>query len=259
MIATKHIGTVGAATQASATYTERRQQRIDWLLSNGLPPLPVAPYQDPHRYHKVVKASNTRGAHCPLTKDLQPIPLFSGKNPSFKDADGTPHLINHHVYQSRLPTNNELKQWFKHPSNGIGTLGSDRIKWIDLDSKQFASPDECDRSFQMLLEQRPELRLTLLEKTQSGGFRIGVRVQKPLEFTNFSLSRGGDHVGECLGAGRFTVLSPTIGPTGKSYVNLNCPDKLLEINEIDFIYPTKTKTSQPPTKPQKNVKIDTIA
>ncbi|WP_231607193.1 hypothetical protein, partial [Crocosphaera watsonii] len=61
------------STQPSLTYTERRQQRIDWLLSNGLPPLPVAPYQDPHRYHKVVKASNTRGAHCPLTKDLQPI------------------------------------------------------------------------------------------------------------------------------------------------------------------------------------------
>ncbi|WP_048327277.1 hypothetical protein, partial [Crocosphaera watsonii] len=26
---------------------------------------------------------------------------------------------------------------------------------------------------------------------------------------------------------------------------LNCPEKLLEIDEIDFIYPTKTKSSQP--------------
>ena len=110
MTATMHIGTACAATQPSATYTERRQQRIDWLLSNGLPPLPVAPNQDPHRYHKVVKASNTRGAHCPLTKDLQPIPLFTGKNPSFLDANGTLHLINHHVYQSRLPSKKELKR-----------------------------------------------------------------------------------------------------------------------------------------------------
>ncbi|WP_197090159.1 hypothetical protein, partial [Crocosphaera watsonii] len=100
--------------------------------------------------------------------------MFTGKNPSFKDADGTPHLINHHVYQSRLPNKKELKRWFKNPENGIGTLGSDRIKWIDLDSKQFSSVKECDRSFQELLEQRPELRLTFLEKTQSGGYRIGV-------------------------------------------------------------------------------------
>ena len=247
------------STQPSATYTEQRRQRLDWLLSNALPPLPVAPFQNPHRYHKVVKASNTRGAHCPLTTDLRPIPLFTGKNPSFLDADGTPHLINHHIYQSRLPSKKELKRWFKHPDNGIGTLGSDRIKWIDLDSKQFRDQAECDKAFQTLLEQRPELRLTLLEKTQSGGYRIGVQtvVNYNLRFTNFSLFPGGDHVGECLGEGRFTVLSPTIGPTGKPYVNINCPEKLVKIDQIDFIFPTKTKSSQTPTTPKKNVKIST--
>ncbi len=176
--------------------------------------------------------------------------------------DSNSHLINHHVYQSRLPSKKELKRWFKHPDNGIGTLGSDRIKWIDIDSKQFRDQSECDRSFQSLLELRPELKLTLLEKTQSGGYRIGLQLSSNYSrhlFTNFSLSPGGDHVGECLGAGRFTVLSPTIGPTGKPYVNLNCPEKLLKIDEIDFIFPTKAKSSQTPRTPKKNVKISTVA
>ncbi|MDJ0731113.1 MAG: hypothetical protein QNJ33_14090 [Crocosphaera sp.] len=260
MIATMPIGQVCAATQPSETYSEQRRQRLDWLLSNGLPPLPVAPFQDPHRYHKVVKASNTRGAHCPLTQDLQPIPLFTGKNPSFLDADGIPHLINHHIYQSRLPSKKELKRWFKHPDNGIGTLGSDRVKWIDIDSKQFRDQAACDKAFKTLLEQRPELRLTLLEKTQSGGYRIGLKAEADYNchlFTNFSLSPGGSHVGECLGEGRFTVLSPTIGPTGKPYVNINCPKKLVKIDKIDFIFPTKAKSSQTPLTPKKNVKIST--
>ena len=243
------------STQPSTTYAEQRQQRIHWLLSNSLPPLPVAPFQDPYRYHKVVKASNTRGAHCPLNKDLQPIPLFTGKNPSFLDSDGIPYLINHNVYQSRLPNKKELKRWFKHPDNGIGTLGTDRIKWIDIDSKQFPSQEDCDSSFQELLKQRTELRLTLLEKTQSGGYRIGVRVNDHIRFTNFSLSPGGDHVGECLGFGRFTVLSPTIGPTGLPYVNINCPEKLLKVDKIDFIYPTKSKNSQKQTTSKPDVKL----
>ncbi len=254
-----HIGQFCAATQPSETYTEQRRQRLEWLLSNSLPPLPVAPYQDPHRYHKVIKASNTRGAHCPLNQDLRPIPLFTGKNPSFLDADGNPHLINHHIYQSRLPSKKELKRWFKHPDNGIGTLGSDRIKWIDIDSKQFRSQEECDLRFQTLLEQRPELKLTLLEKTQSKGYRIGVRVDKQTKFTNFSLSPGGNHVGECLGTGRFTVLSPTMGISGTPYQSLNCPKTLLEIEEIDFLYPTKAKSSQAPITPKKNVKISPVA
>ncbi|MEA5537078.1 bifunctional DNA primase/polymerase, partial [Crocosphaera sp. XPORK-15E] len=245
-------GTNPAATQPSpSSYITQRQQRIDWLLSNGLPPLPVAPFQDPHQYHKVVKASNTRGGHCPLTQDLQPIPLFTGKNPSFLDANGIPHLINHHVYQSRLPSHKEIKRWFKHPDNGIGTLGSDKVKWIDIDSKQFQDQEFCDRSFNELLELRPELKLTLLEQTQSGGYRIGVKVKNPIKFTNFSLAPGGNHVGECLGAGRFTVLSPTMGASGKRYQSLNCPEKLLEIEEIDFIYPTKTKAT--PDTPSKGI------
>ncbi len=245
-----------STTQPSESgFLTERQQRITWLHSQGLPPLPVAPFQDPYRYHKICKGSNNRGDYCPLTIDLKPIPLFTGKNPSFLDANSIPHLINHQSYQKKQPTSKELKRWFKHPDNGIGTLGSDRVKWIDLDSKQFPSQTECDRAFNQLLEQRPELKLTLLEKTQSGGYRIGVKVRKPTQFTNFCLSPGGRHVGECLGTGRFTVLSPTAGLSGKHYQSLHFPDKLVEIEEIDFLHPTKSKkgnakVSQPPRQPQ---------
>ncbi|MGH2416599.1 MAG: hypothetical protein ACRDEA_23465, partial [Microcystaceae cyanobacterium] len=165
-------------------YIAQRQAKIQWLLSNGLPPLPVAPAQDPYKYYKLIKATNNRSEHCPLTPDFKPVALFTGKNPSFLDANGTPHLINHHIYQSRLPSKKELKRWFANPDNGIGTLGSDRVKWIDLDAKQFENQEDCDRAFNLLLERQPELKLTLLEKTQSGGYRIGVKVKQPVEFTN---------------------------------------------------------------------------
>ena len=39
----------------------------------------------------------------------------------------------------------------------------------------------------------------------------------PPSFTNFCLEPGGHHVGEILGPGRFAVLAPTIGPSGRSY------------------------------------------
>ncbi len=64
MIATPCIGTDRATTQPSestSTYIAQRRERLKWLLSQGLPPLPVAPFQDPYRYHKVVKASKGYG------------------------------------------------------------------------------------------------------------------------------------------------------------------------------------------------------
>jgi hypothetical protein len=228
-----------------------RAQKISWLLANSLPPLPVAPAQDPYRYHKVIKASRSRGEYCPLNSDRHPISIFTGKNPSYLDESGKPHLVNHQAYQTRLPSNKEIKRWFANSDNGIGTLGceiasgtkSERIYWIDLDVKQFKSQEECAIAFKELLDRQPLLKETLLEKTHSGGYRIGVKVTQPTDFTNFCLEPGGAHVGECLGAGRFTVLAPTIGTSGKAYSEINCPERLVEIEQIDFIYPTKEKTS----------------
>jgi hypothetical protein len=232
--------------------TSVRSEKISWLLANHLAPLPVAPAQDSYKYHKVVRASGNRGEHCPLNSDRTPIPIYTGKNPSYLDEAEKPHLINHHVYQKRLPSKKELKRWFANRANGIGTLGSDRVCWIDLDVKQFASQKESDRAFDLLLERQPLLRETLIEKTHSGGYRIGVRVKNPSEFTNFCLEPGGAHVGECLGAGRFTVLAPTIGVSGNAYESINSPEQLVEIEQIDFIYPTKEKKEAAKPLPTKN-------
>ncbi|MFM6005927.1 MAG: hypothetical protein ACKPA7_19835, partial [Sphaerospermopsis kisseleviana] len=83
-------------------YTEERSQVIQLLLSLGLPPLPVAPRQGD-------------GA------------IFTGKNPSYLDANGSPHILAHTKYQKILPSQSELDLWFSHPLTGIGTLGTDAI------------------------------------------------------------------------------------------------------------------------------------
>jgi hypothetical protein len=81
-------------------------------------------------------------------KQGNPIPAFTGKNPSYLDRSGKPHLVNHRQYQSQLPSDRELREWFANPLNGVGTLGGwNNTIWLDLDLKQFASKEECDRAF----------------------------------------------------------------------------------------------------------------
>lgn len=211
---------------AENEYTAQRQAVIDWLLKQGYPPLPVAPIQDPQRHHKLGKADPQRRIweHCPVNEKLQPLPLFTGKNPSYLDAEGKPHLVNHRQYQKRSPSNKELQQWFSNPVNGVGTLGGwNNTTWLDFDVKCFASQDECDAAVTKIL-QLDQLQGTFVERSHSGGWRIGVKVKnwpngKP--FTNFALSANGVHVGEALGAGRFTVLAPTLGPSGNPYQSIN--------------------------------------
>lgn len=219
---------------------QERSETINWLKTLGLPALPVAPAQDPHNYPK----RNKKGEIEYEKDEVTPKPLFSGKNPSYLDANGTPHLVNHQKYQKRLPTDKELKLWFANPLNGVGTLGgwNDTI-WIDFDVKQFASQQECDRVFYGLLETHPQLQSSWLEQTQSGGYRVAVRVRKKPNFTNFALTPGGSHVGEALGAGRFTVLAPTIGPSGNPYKAIGiAPPVEVESLESIKVYPTSTKT-----------------
>lgn len=189
---------------------------FNWLQVQGLPPLPVAPAQDPTRY----PARNRDGS---LKRDQEGalVPAFTGKNPSYVDSRGIPHLIRHTQYQNRLPTQAELQTWFAHPDNGIGTLGGwHNIVWVDVDVKQFEGQQTCDQRIAAWLSQYPLLQQTFTERTHSGGWRLAVRVHEK-SFTNFSLNGvGGHHMGEALGQGRFTVLSPTVGPSGKAYVNV---------------------------------------
>jgi hypothetical protein len=240
----------------SSAFSER-QEVIEWLIAHNYPALPVAPAQPAWKHYKLVPGNPEEGvwSYCPLTVDLQPIPLYTGKNPSFLDSDGIPHLVNHRQYQNRLPSQKELEDWFANWANGIGTLGGwNTTIWLDFDVKQFPSQQECDAAVLKILERIGSSLLggigegigkeeigendspqttslppyppnpyppTFIERSHSGGWRIGVKVKQKPDFTNFSLTPGGSHIGEALFEGRFTVLAPTIGPSGNPYRSIN--------------------------------------
>lgn len=236
-----------------APNSSERLEAINWLKAQNYPVLPVAPAQDGRKYPRVIKEKPEKGvwSHCPLTTNLEPIPLFTGKNPSYLDKDDSPHLVNHRQYQKRLPHDRDYELWFTNPANGIGTLGGwNNTVWLDFDVKQFSSPSECDAAVSGLIE-RHSLQQTLIERTHSGGWRIALQVKQKPNFTNFALTPGGSHVGEAISEGRFTVLAPTIGPSGKPYQCINRGQPML-VKSLDSIgiYPTSTKRcakAQPPT------------
>jgi hypothetical protein len=218
--------------------TSERQEVVNWLIANNYPALPVAPVQPAEQYPARDKNGETK-----RDKQGNPIPAFTGKNPSYLDQNGIPHLLNHRRYQSQLPSDRELREWFANPDNGVGTLGSwNNTIWLDFDVKQFGSKEECDRAFRAKLEAHPELAETFLEESHSGGWRIGVKVKQKPNFTNFTPTPGGAHVGEALGEGRFTVLAPTLGPSGNSYKSINrAVPVAVETLESIGVYPVQPK------------------
>ena len=223
-------------------FIEARGKTFQALRALKLPVLPVAPRQDANIYPARDKEGN-----IVYEKDgVTPKPLFNGKNPSYLDANGIPHIVNHSKYQIALNTNADIKTWFVNSNTGIGTLGNKEITWIDIDAKNFDSVEACDTAFNELLEKYPILQKAWLEKTQSGGYRIGVRLATEKTFTNFKLSPGGQHVGEALGVGRFTVLSPTVGVVGV-YSCLHLPENyqlpVVENLESIGVFPMDYKAS----------------
>lgn len=213
----------------ASSFPSQRQATIDWLEAHNYPVLPVAPAQCPRKYPKIARVHSEQGTrtYCPLDPQLQPLPLFTGKNPSYLDEDGTPHLLNHRQYQNRLPSHSERQAWFAHPNNGVGTLGgwNDTV-WLDFDLKQFPSERECDAAVEAVLacivaQSGCSGQQTFIEQTHSGGWRVGVRVRQKPNFTNFAIAPGGTHAGEALFTGRFTVLAPTLGPSGNPYQSLS--------------------------------------
>ncbi len=166
---------------------------VDVLLSLGLSPLPVAPC------HKTIKKKDG-------------TLLFTGKNPSYLDRTGRHQILNHRQYQTKQPTQVDIDLWWSNPDNGVGSLGSETLIWVDVDRKDFDSKESCDRAYLEWLEKYPVLNGAWKEQSQSGGYRILVEVDSSPGFTNFSfLGEGQKHHGECLGLGRFAVLSPTRG------------------------------------------------
>ncbi|NET39177.1 MAG: hypothetical protein F6K19_45610 [Cyanothece sp. SIO1E1] len=131
------------------------QETLDWLRSQDLPPLPIAPAQNPERYPARNKdGSIKRGADGAIA------PAFTGKNPSYLDANGIPHLVKHTRYQTRMPTAAEIQMWFANAANGIGTLGGwHDVVWIDIDRKQFGSLAESNLLVKQWLDQHPVLKL----------------------------------------------------------------------------------------------------
>lgn len=218
------------------------QTVVEFLTQLGLPALPVAPLQNSYLkgQHKEIKGDRVKTwAHCSLTKDLQPEPLYTGKNPSFLHPNGKPQLVKHQNYQNCLPTQKEIQIWWQNSANGVGTLGGwGGFIWIDFDLKQFDSQEECDRAFYGLLEAHPQLRQSWWEQTHSGGYRLAVKPKNQPDFTNFALEPGGKHRGEALGKGRFTVLAPTIGASGSPYrcCNRAVPVEIESLESIS-IYP----------------------
>ncbi|MEO0407354.1 MAG: bifunctional DNA primase/polymerase [Cyanobacteria bacterium P01_A01_bin.135] len=220
------------------------QETLEWLRDQGLPPLPVAPAQDPQRY-----PARDRTGGVKRDKSGEPLPAFTGKNPSYLGESGTPHLVRHTQYQKRLPTEVEVQQWFGNPANGIGTLGGwQNVVWIDVDLKQFESPEACDSRINQWLAEYPLVQQTFTERTHSGGWRFAVQAREQT-FTNFSLDGvGGPHAGEALGQGRFTVLAPTIGPSGNPYINLQRTQLVwVERLEAIGISPSSRRREQPKT------------
>ena len=192
----------------SSTLTTART--IAWLNLQGLPVLPVAPWQD---YPRCRKGNR---------------PVFTGKNPSFLGIDGGPHLILHRCYQSRLPRQYEIDRWFANPANGVMTMGGwGDVYWIDIDVKRYGSKQVCDRSVEHWLKCYPMLKETFIERTHSGGWRFAVKCLTEPGFTNFRFRYGPKHVGELLGFGRLTVLAPTIGPSGNSYESIQRVEPVL--------------------------------
>ena len=184
--------TINMITQKSLKPLEIKIKR---LMELGLSPLPIAPLQpnDDER--------------------------FTGKNPSYLDADGIPHLIKHHRYQDRQPTAEEIDVWFANPKNGIGCLGSEHYIFLDFDRKHFNSQEDFDEVITQWEKEYPKIQDAYCDQTQSGGRRYLIYVENSPDFTNFSLEPHGKHIGEALGKGRFAVLAPTVGVNG-NYINL---------------------------------------
>ena len=241
--------------QSSTIYSPNPgvQQTIEQLLLLGCPPIPVAPKQDPRQpsCHRVIKRKD-RVIFCPLDENLNPIPQFTGKNPSNLERKGKPWICKHGEFQDRLPTQNKLKQFFCNPNTGIGTLGGHGgIIWLDFDAKNYDSQEACDTDVESLIS-RYSLQDSWIERTGSGGWRIAVKPRVKPTWTNFATSRGGKRVGEALGKGRFTVLAPTIHPNGTPYRRIGWGNPVeVESLEAIGIYPRSDEVEQTERKQQR--------
>ena len=229
----------------------QRAETIQWCSDNNMVPLPVAPRQDAKKY-PVVKRSKA-GDYCPLDIEgkygdpYDPIPLFTGKNPSFIDGADNPKLIAHTKWRDKQPEQFTLDLWFNHPSTGVGVLaGVGGVDWIDLDRKNFNTQEDCDNAAARILEHCDR---TYYERTRSGGCHIAIKLEQAKDFTNYALEKGGEHVGEFLGHGRFCVLAPTPGYEALNGREIATIDKAESLG----IYPVRSEPTPPTVDGDKTI------
>jgi phage/plasmid-associated DNA primase len=211
---------IAFSQEVSITSSQKSLQEVKkLLLSYSLPPIPVAPKQGDGK-------------------------IFNGKNPSYLDAQGNIKTVKHKDFHNKLPSERTVSEWFRNPSNGIGTLGGfNNVCLLDFDTKHFDSQESFDNCIDNWISQYPSLQETWIERTRSGGIRIILRLKTDSDFTNFTI-KGSNilHIGEALGRGRFAVLAPTEG-----YTVINYPESdLVEVESLESIglIPSKTKPQE---------------
>ena len=176
------------------------------LRDMKLSPLPISPSFPASQYPQM-------DGNGSIKRDRlgDPLPKFSGKNPSYLSPSGVPVAIRHKDYQDRLPTDQEIALWWANPETGIGYLHtsfSPLLRTLDLDQKHFADQRACDDALAEILAIVPG---AWVDRTPSGGYHIALCLEDP-GFTNFGLG-GIAHAGELLGVGRFVAMAPTAGYT----------------------------------------------
>lgn len=146
-------------------------------------------------------------------------PVFTGKNPSFWRADGTPQLVSHGQppVPAQVLDQIDAAEQIGKPI-GLSVLPGDACTVIDFDPKDYPGGlDECRADVNRLISEHPELRSTRMERTPSGGVHIYVRVADWADFTKPDGKRYGQFTtrpgerlrGELLSGTRVSVTAPT--------------------------------------------------
>jgi len=210
------------------------QETIAWLLRLGRPPLPENPIE-------AAKAGREPKSPCFFNgRRLVPI--------SWKE------------WQKEQPSSEIYQAWFKHTSNGVGTLGGWNGKhwlgWVDIDQKNFPSADECNHAMEEWFTRYPVVAQAPCFQTPGGGYRILLAFShEPKNFkanSGFCLDGGQHAAGEFLCKnGGHTLLPPTRGVNGNYYQWLRWSEypPVLEKPEAAGIYPLgKTPVSSATVK-----------
>jgi hypothetical protein len=165
-----------------------------------------------------------------LKNNLSVVPLIYGdKKPAIKWEE----------YQSRRPTEDEVKKWFSRLSNIGIVCGSVSNNLVVID---FDSEEKFKEFYENLDKAYPDLRDVVLNTWMvetSKGRHIYLRVKmEPSEFrermrTKVRLVEGVDIKAE----GGYVVAPPSLHPSGKQYVFINAGgvnDHISEISYEDF-------------------------